>query len=171
MDWVWVFFPGVWVHELSHALACYLSEVKVHRVEIRPHSGLVVHDPSKTRHSFLIALAPLLVGTVVSVLLFSVAKNAASYQWQVGLFWGWLGFSIAFHSIPSNQDLWNIPYTIRRRFSELRKENPGLLTKMGKGILFGFLWPLSVGLALIAGIVNYSLFFRLGWAFWLGWVA
>lgn len=76
MSLLGLFFPGVFVHEVSHAIACFVSNVPVHRVEVGWHSGRVIHDQGNVRTTFLIGFSPLVIGFLFSVFLFSLAKSS-----------------------------------------------------------------------------------------------
>jgi hypothetical protein len=110
-----VTFPGVIVHETAHRFFCDLTGTPVYEVRyFRPGksiSGYVQHGPP--RHlgkSLLIAIGPLLIGTVLCALLtFPAAYQAAVLDAGLGgpvdVALAWIGFSIGMHAIPSNQDV------------------------------------------------------------------
>jgi hypothetical protein len=165
------FFPGVWVHELSHAVACVLGNVPIHRVEVRPHSGMVVHEQSSVRNSLLIGFAPLIVGSFFSILLFSISKSAWEQSPILSIALFWLGFSIAFHSIPSHQDVANIPMTISLRLGQLWRGSASWPKKLAKsGVYFG-LWPVAGIVSGFAFLVNLTLLTRVVWSLALAWAA
>ncbi len=161
-----ILFPGVWVHELAHALACILGNVKVHRIHVESHSGMVVHDKTNARNAWMIALAPLLLGTILSILCVSAAKNAWETNVPLSLFMGWLGVSIGFHSIPSMEDALNIPEAIFRRARESMGGNRSFLGKLVKTLGYIVVLPVSFVVVAVMWVVNISMFFR--WAWTLG---
>jgi len=169
--WVDLLFPGVWVHELAHALACLVSGVPVHRIEVHSRSGKVVHRAANLRSSALISAAPLIVGGIVSLFLFSYAKNIADTDIWLAAFTAWLGFSIAFHSIPSHPDMMNVSEAISRRMSELWSSPRGLGTKIFKSIGYVLVWPFAIIGSLAVWAVDLTLLTRIGWAVFVGWAA
>ncbi len=158
-----IFFPGVWVHEFAHALACWMGGVKVHRVNVRSSSGVVVHDPTNARNAWVIALAPLVIGTGVGMLCLLAAKNAWETHAVLAFVLGWLGISIGFHAIPSTTDALNIHQAISRRFWEAIRSSHSFSWKAIKIAGYAFTWPLAWASAGIIGLVNLSILFRAGW--------
>ena len=102
-------FPGVIVHEFSHELFCYITGVEVYEVcyfQFDEESvGYVLYAPTKSfiKNCF-ICVAPIIVGTLLSVVVFGIAfvlfdiKSIFIYPFL------WLGGSIAFNSFPSIGD-------------------------------------------------------------------
>ena len=160
MHWIDILFPGVWVHELSHAFACWIGGVPIHQIEVSGHSGKVVHAWSSSRNAWLIGFAPLMIGAIVSFLLFAWAKDVIVFNPGAGVLGIWLGFSIGFHSIPSHQDMLNIPTSIGRQFHLLWSGERSLLMKLGKTVVYGLIWPLSLLMVGLAWILNESILFR-----------
>ena len=156
-------FPGVWVHELAHAAGCMVSGVPIHKMEVHAKSGVVVHCSPSGSGAVLISLAPLLVGTLLAWALFTWSKSDFSSAPILGLFWGWLGFSVAFHSIPSAPDLANIPIAAARRMGELCRGSQGLGVKLVKTPLYGGLWVMGLGLSVLGIILNATLLVRAAW--------
>lgn len=166
-----IFFPGVWVHEWAHAAGCYACGVKVHKITVKSNAGMVMHDKSSVRSALLIGLAPLLAGGILSFFLFGVAKDVWAQDWVWSAAFFWLAFSIGFHSIPSEQDMRNIPDAVGRRWGELWRSERGLPVKLGKSGVYvgaGILGWVLVGLAVL---VNATLLVRLVWATGLGAIA
>ncbi len=60
-------FPGVVLHELSHAIVCYFSGTPVKEIKLfSPTGGYVAHEaPSSRIIQFFISTAPLFVGMLV----------------------------------------------------------------------------------------------------------
>lgn len=160
MHWIDVLFPGVWVHELSHALACWVGGVPIHQIEVGGHSGKVVHGWSSSRNAWLIGFAPLIIGAIISFFLFAWAKEIITTNFLAGLIGIWLGFSIGFHAIPSHQDMLNIPAAVKRQFHVLWKGERSLLTKLSKTGAYALIWPLSMILVGVAWLLNLSILFR-----------
>lgn len=163
MNTLSIFFPGVWVHEFAHALACVIGGVKIHRVNVRSSSGMVVHDSTNARNAWIIALAPLVIGTLLSAICIHAAKNA----WEVNPFLafvlGWLGISIGFHAIPSTTDALNVPQAISRRFFETLKGARSFAWKATKIVGYLATWPLAWLSACVIWLANVTILFRLAW--------
>ncbi len=70
-SWFRVFVvPGVILHELSHALACFLVGAKIHRIRLfKKTGGDVTHESSKIPivGPLIIPLGPLIIGFLVSL--------------------------------------------------------------------------------------------------------
>lgn len=171
MSWLAVLSPGVWIHEGAHALACAVGGVKVHRVVVKSHSGMVVHDHSNVRNSILIGFAPLLLGGLLSWFLFAEAKHVWPTDALLSFFLGWLAFAIGFHALPSHQDLANIPTAIQRRFAELWSGPHNVFMKAGKSVAYTLLWVAGAVLVLVGWLVNQSILFRAALGVGLFWVA
>lgn len=166
-----VLFPGVFVHEVAHALACTISGVPIHQVEVRSRSGKVVHQASNLRNSTLISLAPLILGFILSTLLFAWSKTLIETDLVLGLVGLWIAFSVAFHSIPSSADMANISGAISRRLNELWKSTHSLPHKLVKSGWYVLVWPLAILGMSIAWIVDLTLLARVAWALFVGWIA
>ncbi|MFX1572796.1 MAG: hypothetical protein ACFFB0_08605 [Promethearchaeota archaeon] len=107
---------GVAVHEIAHALLSLITRVPIERIEVNyrdketrkvsPH-GLVAHKrPNKVSfiQSFLIGIAPLLVGVILFFFLLDIACDMSAaplYRILAGCFCVSLCFGIR----PSSQDL------------------------------------------------------------------
>lgn len=104
-------FPGVIVHESAHFLFCRIRKVAVFDVcffQLKNPCGYVIHEqPNDFLSSFLIAIGPFLVNTVLCFLI----CFPAAVPWRVfdqleplNGFLLWLGVSIGMHAFPSFQD-------------------------------------------------------------------
>ncbi|MFH0970511.1 MAG: metalloprotease family protein [Candidatus Diapherotrites archaeon] len=156
-------FPGVLVHELSHAIGCWISGIPIHKVEVTSTSGKVIHDRGNVRSSILISIAPLFIGTILAIILYGMGKEIVEKEPLFALIAGWAGFAIAFHSIPSSQDMTNVLATIGDRFRQLLGSSTPFLWKIGKGVLYAAAWVimgLGTGLAVIA---NATILIRVMW--------
>jgi len=98
--------PGVVIHEISHALFCFLTGVKIHKIclfRFGNPAGYVTHNqPAKFWKSFLISFGPLIVNSLLAMFLFSLIQPPY-FNWQVILYC-WLGVAIGLHAIPSTGD-------------------------------------------------------------------
>jgi hypothetical protein len=136
-----VTFPGVILHEWAHKFFCERTRVPVYKTcyfRLGNPAGYVLHGPVDSYgKAFLIATAPFLVNTVMTVILFVVAVIIPLGLIAILLYW--LGISIAMHSFPSSQDadsLW--------QYSKINWWRNPL-------VLLGF--PV-IGLIKLAGILN-----------------
>lgn len=108
-------FPGVIVHEIAHRFFADLAGTPVYKVcyfRLGNPSGYVIHGEVKNlKQSFLIAVGPLIVNTILcAVLTFVVIVPAilsATENILIFLFLAWTGFSIGMHAFPSNDDMKN----------------------------------------------------------------
>jgi hypothetical protein len=148
-----------------------IGGVPIHHVEVKARSGKVVHQASNLRNSVLISLSPLIVGGILSFLLFDYTKNVWETDFVLGGVLAWLGFSIAFHSIPSHPDMVNIAESISRRFNELWSGSTGIGTKILKTGWYALVFPLAWAGASIVWLADLTLLTRIGWAVFVGWVA
>lgn len=110
--------PGVVVHELSHALFCAFSGVKIHRIKLfrfgNP-AGYVIHDePTKFYQAFLITFGPLIINSLLA--LFCFAKISIPYQTLVNFLYAWIGAAVGMHAIPSTGDAKTLFTVANHRF-------------------------------------------------------
>jgi hypothetical protein len=114
-------FPGVIAHEVAHRFFCDLAGVPVFRVcyfQVDQTSGFVVHAPTPNlRASFLIAIGPLIVNSVLCAMIAFTPLTAlnldpadTSVVFPVLL---WLAISIGMHAFPSGQDVENFIGAVR----------------------------------------------------------
>ncbi len=103
-------FPGIILHEWSHKFFCDRTRVPVYKTcyfRLGNPSGYVIHgEVDNYGKAFLIATAPFVVNTIVSVICFIIAVvlplGPAAYVLC------WLGVAIGMHSFPSSQDADNL---------------------------------------------------------------
>lgn len=100
-------FPGVMIHELSHQAFCRLCGLKVVKAvyfKFGNPSGYVIHEaPRNYVQSFLVAVGPIIINSIISFLLAYGIFLLKTNSWR--LLFLWLSFSIASHAFPSGQDL------------------------------------------------------------------
>ena len=168
-SWIDLFFPGVVVHEAAHAIACYACGVKVHSISVHRSSGAVVHDKTTARASLLIGLFPLIMGGVIAWTLLHEAQRIGSDDGLWSFLLLWVGFSTAFHAIPSTQDIQNIVSSTERRFWELWKGPRHLLVKLMKSPGYGIAWAGSWLLLVLAIVANASILSRIALGIGLFW--
>lgn len=115
--------PGIFVHELSHAIGCWLTGAKVRDFKVTFTGGQVVHTKSKIPilGSMIISLAPLFFGLFFLELVWyylsnnglgldsakNIFLNFDFFSWQFGIVLI-LSLNIGIMLAPSKQDLKNI---------------------------------------------------------------
>lgn len=123
-----VTFPGVIIHEIAHRLFCDITGVTVYGIKyffLDPDSdtvGCVWHGGSnRISDNLLIALAPLLVNTIVCCICTfpymsqmyllgeCISHEHYSIQFSYSVL-AWIGLSAGGHAFPSDQDMQSIAY-------------------------------------------------------------
>jgi len=103
-------FPGIILHEWAHKFLCDRTNVPVYKTcyfRLVNPAGYVIHGPvDNYGKAFLIATAPFLINTTISVILFLISITFLSGIVAYILYW--LGISIAIHSFPSSEDADNL---------------------------------------------------------------
>ncbi|MBI2448071.1 M50 family metallopeptidase [Candidatus Microgenomates bacterium] len=129
-------FPGIATHELSHAIFCWLSGVKVTKVvffQFKNPPGFVEHhQPRGVLQSFFISFGPFFFGSFVSLSMFWIVSymlrsSFSSYlipdtQYLILMFVSlYLGLSVSLNLFPSDEDakvlLSNVNYHVLHRFN------------------------------------------------------
>lgn len=112
--------PGVIIHELSHALFCVFSGVKIYKMRLfslnkrNKIAGFVTHaEPDSFLQNFFITFGPFLINSFITLFLFSLIK-APYLVWQ-NTFFLWLGLTIGLQAIPSTGDAKSLVSTANRR--------------------------------------------------------
>lgn len=156
-------FPGVIVHEAAHMLFCRLRGVAVLDVcffRLGNPAGYVVHEEiDDFTSSFLIALGPFLVNSVLCVVICLPAflpMQVFGIQSPLSMFLMWLGLSIGMHAFPSNQDamnLWQHAKRASKSLNPLALASFPLVVLVFVGNLLSIVWAdLFYGLALGIGL-------------------
>lgn len=118
-------FPGIVLHEVAHRLFCDWAHIEVYSVSYFNLSqktvGHVAHAVTNNiYYSFLIGVGPLIINTIVCMILtfpagckyyldldfFHPASGSIAFGYTVLT---WIGYSVGFHAIPSNQDVKHLP--------------------------------------------------------------
>lgn len=107
-------FPGIIAHEIAHKFFCDIARVPVYKVcyfQWRAPYGYVIHGATEVLgKSFLIAVGPLIVNTILCALLTfpavypSFMLSVTDFN-PIFLLLMWIGISIGMHAFPSNQDM------------------------------------------------------------------
>lgn len=115
-----LFFPGVFLHELSHFLAAEALLVKAHDLRLSPKidgghlkMGSVVISKTDIVRSFLIGVAPILSGFLVLVFGVYFFLNNVSWVFGLPVFWsgvvfvcfGWFLFFVSNTMFSSKKDM------------------------------------------------------------------
>lgn len=108
----YLMFPGVMLHELSHALAAVVTGAKVTEVALfKPQGGSLGHVNFRTRgpkvlksiQRVMVSAAPVYLGGVfVCLFYYLIVAVAGSLFFKIIL--GYLAFSMIFHMTMSMQD-------------------------------------------------------------------
>lgn len=164
-------FPGVIVHELAHHIACDILNVPVYYTKYfhlwNKRAGFVLHkNTKKLSDNVWIAFAPLILNTFIGVILlfpfFSVKALGTDFitssASNLYYFTTWLGFSILFNSIPSNQDVENIRLERSPIMAKLFLGIPILFVKLLNVNYIGGL--LTIGYCGLIGILLPSIIFK-----------
>lgn len=136
-------FPGVMLHEWSHAHYCRLFKVPVMKAvyfRFGNPLGYVIHaEPHSLRSAFWISIGPLVINSFFSIALAYSTRYTDITGLKIFLFW--LAFSFAFHALPSTQDAGNL----------FQKNNS--LLKQGK-FWYIIFWPIIALIYLSLIIAN-----------------
>lgn len=116
-------FPGVFVHELAHEMACRILGVQVEGVRYFVFDGetlgSVSHAPTHSVYkTFFISMAPLPFGILIGMAILiptwihvAYFESASHFE----LIKMWVAVSILLHAAPSRQDGYNVIEEIRER--------------------------------------------------------
>ncbi len=115
-----LFFPGIVLHETSHALACLLLNVPIKKIKfIGKEGGYVVHDDSKSYKIIIISITPFFLNIFFSLVFARVVLLESSFYLKV--FFTWLALSSIYFCLPSAEDVKNVFSVIRRTY--FKKQN------------------------------------------------
>ncbi|OIO25443.1 hypothetical protein AUJ14_04220 [Candidatus Micrarchaeota archaeon CG1_02_55_22] len=127
----YLFFPGLILHELAHYLACIVLGSKVYGVTFwSPKGGVVVHHRVRPSSAVLISLAPFFLNNLLAFYFITAAIDGYGV-WAL-ISW-WLAFSLAIYSLPSMHDLRMSMNSLDRSLHLRRKQ--GVL-----GLLAALVW-------------------------------
>ncbi len=159
-------FPGIILHEWAHKFFCDRTHVPVYKTcyfRLGNPAGYVIHGQvDNYGKAFLIATAPFLVNTTISLISFSIAViiplGLAAYILC------WLGISVAMHSFPSSQDadnLWSYSKTAWRRHPLVLLSFPVIgvikLARLLSAIWFDLLYAVAL-LVLVVLVLKVDIF-------------
>jgi len=124
-------FPGVVLHEIAHRFFCDINDVPVYEIRyfrlLSRRAGHVIHaDTPSLGAGLAIAFAPLIINSLVCMLL-TIPLGYAAFLgtgFALKLSMGqilllWLGYSIGFNAIPSNQDVHGLQSLAKSFLSEV----------------------------------------------------
>jgi hypothetical protein len=137
-------FPGVIVHEVAHRFFCDVARVPVFDVcyfRVDKQAGYVAHaEPGRLGATFLIAIGPLIINTVLCAVISFVPIIALNLDSErpppIFILLAWLGISIGMHAFPSGQDM--------RNFSD------AVCLARGRGLLYF----VAKGFEALIGVLN-----------------
>jgi hypothetical protein len=162
-----VTFPGIILHEWAHKFTCDRTGVPVLKTcyfRLGNPAGYVIHGPVDNYGKlFLIATAPFLINTTISVIVYLIAViiplGLAAYILY------WLGLSVAMHSFPSSQDadnLWGYSKKAWRRNPLVLLAFPVIgLIKLGglvRVVWFDLLWAVALFLLVVLAVKGPEIF-------------
>jgi len=128
----YLFFPGLIIHELAHYLACVLLGSRVYSVTFwSPKGGVVVHQRVRPSSSVLISLAPFFLNNLLAFYFITAAVDGYGF-WALSAWW--LAFSLTIYSLPSMHDL-HMSMASLDRSLHLRRKQGGII-----GWLTALLW-------------------------------
>jgi hypothetical protein len=129
--------------------------VKIHEVcyfRFGNPAGYVVHDdPNNFKQSFFIDVGPFIVSSVLAMIVFAFMIVLMPVNENYGLFFGWLGASIAMNSFPSKGDakaLWAV--------TKKHSSDNGLLK------LIGYPFVVIIYVANLLSFLWFDLFYAVG---------
>ncbi len=110
----YLFFPGVMLHELSHALMALLTGAKLTEVKLFKKEGKslghISFTPRGSRimisiQEVFIASAPMFFGAMIAFASFKLMLFIPWSAWLLKIFAGYVGVSMFFHMTMSTQDV------------------------------------------------------------------
>lgn len=139
-------FPGVVLHEIAHRFFCDLTHTPVYGINYfvidEKVAGRVIHgQPTKWIYKFLISIGPLIINTIVCMMFtfpygckHILNIGTTPFSESLGYYIiTWIGFSVGFHAIPSNQDM-----------KGLSEEATNIFAEAGTLLLSGIIWLFNV---------------------------
>jgi hypothetical protein len=105
---LFVLYPGVVIHELSHILFCVLLGARIKKFQLFDSGSGYVEYASKDRsvtRDFLISVAPLLVGG--ALLYLALKLLSVDYGYLIKILMIYVCFSVFLSMFPSRKDLLN----------------------------------------------------------------
>jgi len=147
------------MHEFSHQLFCRIVGVRVFKVkyfQLKHPAGYVEHaQPRNFLQAFLISVGPLIIGTLLSLMLFwfivyTINSGQINTTNLLTMFFAaWLGLAVSLNCFPSSGDAKVLLSEARHHI--FQRFNPFAL------ILFPFIW--------IIQLANYLKRFYLDWIY------
>ncbi len=151
----YIFFPGIILHELSHAIACVVLGVKITKIQwISKDGGFVVHEHKKSYKTIIISVIPFFLNIVYSIACALLFNLDVGPLLKVILIW--VGASSIFFCLPSKEDVKNVYDSIKETYTKKQS----LLKWLYKIILL----PLTIFILILSWlftVLDESLIFRL----------
>lgn len=149
-----VFFPGIILHELSHAIACVVLGVNIKKIKwISKEGGFVIHEHNKSYKTIIISIIPFFLNIVYAIacaLLFTM--NVGPILKVLLL---WIGGSALFFCLPSKDDAHNVFDSVKDSYSKKQS-----LTKWLYKILLTPFTLIILILSWLFKLLDESLLFR-----------
>lgn len=104
-------FPGVMLHEISHAIFCKLFGLQIFRISLFRFgslSGFIEHEEPRSISSALgVSIGPLIINSTIALALayYSTFHEVTSIWFYIII---WLAFACGVQAFPSDQDAANI---------------------------------------------------------------
>lgn len=150
-----VFFPGIILHELSHAIACVALGVKIKKIKwISKEGGFVIHEHNKSYKTIIISVMPFFLNIVYAIACALLFTTNVGPILKVVLLW--IGASALFFCLPSKDDSKNVFDSVKDSYTKKQS----ILRWFYKIILIPVTLVILI-LCWIFMILDESLFFRL----------
>ncbi|MFC2174798.1 M50 family metallopeptidase [archaeon] len=156
-----LFFPGMMLHEIAHAVACVLLGVDMTKIKLWGKSGAsVTHRPTTGWKNFVVAIAPFFLNTLLAVVALWVGhialmKTAFFVPGKIGyiLLFYWLGASFAYFAFPSETDLKSGWKVLWRHYKSRLLLQKGVVSTLLHWLTLPLLIPARIVLGLM-GFMN-----------------
>lgn len=149
-----LFFIGITIHEIAHAIACIILGVKIRKIKLFSFTeGYVVHDESRSYKNILISIFPFFFNILIAFLGILLLKKEIHIFYKIIVIW--ISISALFFSIPSRQDADNVFESVKKSY----RLNQSLFKWLYKIILL----PLTIVLLILSWffkILDQSLLIR-----------
>jgi hypothetical protein len=163
---IYLFFPGMILHELAHYIACKIVGVKVTKIKLVGfHEAFVQHAATGAWKMVAITIAPFVLNNLMAWILLTEAKEhfAPNLLWALVLLW--LGVSFLFYAFPSKADAGNALRAITKTFMGKIFSKRNLAASLVYLVLFPFVF---IPVALVLGVMllfEWAVALRFVWIF------
>ena len=113
----YLLFPGIIIHEFSHAFACVCLGIKIKKIKwVSAEGGFVIHEASRSHATIIISLFPFVFNLLFAFSMGLLLKISNNQLLSIILIW--LGISAIFFSVPSVQDAKNVFAAIKESYTK-----------------------------------------------------